>query len=236
MTPKIKRIVVAVITFLVLTNLATLALLWKDHREKYPGKSKPQAGLKITVERIPNSAATPAFAFATIPQPSNTNAATFANIRLVTGFPTGESLHRLLSPNLPGGPDAPTETFHFTDGTYGGRFMIDLNQSIAIRQVNTYSWHVGSRAPQVYKLYALDSSSEPEPVGTQDPFKLGWKFLADVDTRPATGDVGGQYGVSVSSPNGAIGHYRYLLFDCKRTEEVDRWGNTFYCKIDVIGE
>ena len=235
MTPKAKKIIIAVISFLLLTNLATLALLWKDHREKYPGHSKPQASLKVAVERIPNSAATPEFAFAKIPPPSPTNAATSANISLVTGFP-GAPLSRLLSPHLPGGPDSPRETFYFADRTYGGRFMIDLNETIAIRQVNTYSWHVGSRAPQVYKLYALDSSSDPQPVGSQDPVKLGWKFLAEVDTRPPTGDFGGQYGVSISSPDGVIGRYRYLLFDCKRTEEADVWGNTFYCKIDVIGD
>jgi hypothetical protein len=234
MTPKIKKIVVAVVTFLIFTNLVTLALLWKDHQEKFPGRSKPYSNLKIVVERVPNSTATPDFNFTEVPAPARTNAATFARYSLMTGLAGGMGLRNLRTSHLPSGPDAPDENFFFQDGTYGGRLLVDFNQAIAIQQVNTYSWHTGARAPQVYRLYALDDVSNAEPVGYKDPATLGWKFLAEVDTRPKSGDVGGQYGVSISSPNEAIGHYRYLLFEIKRTEEADRWGNTFYSRIDVL--
>jgi len=60
-------------------------------------------------------------------------------------------------------------------------------------------------------------------------------LLATVDTRPAQGELGGQYGVSLSPAAGAlIGSYRYLLFDISRTSDADRFGNTFFSEIDVI--
>jgi hypothetical protein len=236
MPPNTKKLFVIVVTVLICTNLVTLALLWKDYREKYPSRSKLHSNLKIVVERVPNSAASPDFTFAKVPSPTKSNAATFAAYSLVTGLPGGIGLRNLRSGHLPSGPDAPDENFFFQDGSYGGRFLIDLNRTVAIQQVNTFSWHTGARGPQVYRLYAMDETTNLQPVGNADPATLGWKFLAEVDTRPRNGDLGGQYGVSITSPNGAIGHYRYLLFDCKRTEDADRWGNTFYSKIDVIGD
>lgn len=236
MTPQVKRIVAGVIGLLVFTNLLTLAILFRDYRVTHPGRSKPSSGLKIEVERIPDTEATGEFNFSKIPSPSKTNAATYAQFSIVTGHPAGAGLDKLRAAYLPGGPDDPDENFFFPDGTYGGRFMIDFHQMTGIRQINTYSWHKGPRGPQVYKLYARDDSPNFDPVEGRDPVTLGWKFLADVDTRPASGDPGGQYGVSISSPKGLIGRYRYLLFDCRRTEDKDRWGNTFYSKVDVIAE
>lgn len=234
MTRKIKIAIASVIGCLVLTNLLTLGLLWRDYRLKYPAQSKPKGHLRIVAERVPNTAATPNFTFTTVPAPSKSNAATFAHFSVVSGL--AERLFNLQTPSLPTGPDSPTENFFFTDGTYGGRFMIDLNQVIGIRQINTYSWHTGPRGPQVYRLYATDTQTNSEPIGSKDPAGLGWTFLAEVDTRPAGGEPGGQYGVSITAPQGLIGHYRYLLFECRRTEDANRWGNTFYSKVNVIGE
>jgi hypothetical protein len=236
MIRKIAKIPAAIIGFLVITNLVSVALLWHDHREKYPSQSKPTGHLKIVVERIPNSAATPEYNFTSIPCPTNQSAASFAQFSVVAGFPAGAGLDKLQAPFLPSGPDSPNESFFFSDGTYGGRFMLDFQHAIEIRQINSYSWHTGARGPQLYKLYALDGATEPQPVGMKDPETLGWKYLGEVDTRPKSGEPGGQYGVSISGADGVIGHYRYLLFDCKRTEEADRWGNTFYSKLDVIGQ
>jgi hypothetical protein len=55
-----------------------------------------------------------------------------------------------------------------------------------------------------------------------------------VNTKPKTGDGGGQYGVSISNTDGALGKYRYLLFRTDPTEEDDDNGNTFYSEIAVI--
>ncbi|HEV7927669.1 MAG TPA: hypothetical protein VGR14_20120, partial [Verrucomicrobiae bacterium] len=48
-------------------------------------------------------------------------------------------------------------------------------------------------------------------------------------------EPGGQYGVSIRGAAGALGDYRYLLFDCKTTETDDEFGNTFYSEINVLG-
>jgi len=40
--------------------------------------------------------------------------------------------------------------------------------------------------------------------------------------------------VCIASAAGAIGAYRYLLFDVSRTEDADAFGNTFYSEIDVV--
>ena len=235
------KILLALVGLLVLTNLFTLMLLLNRSIARSPGQSKTASDLKIAVERIANSDATPEFKFTKVPVPAPTNAATCAVFSLVTGGwdDNGARVQKLHEGSLPDGPDAPAENFFFRDGTYGGRILVDLNQVVDIKQINTYSWHTGARGPQVYKLYARDAmadGSNPEPVGNKDPLTLGWKLLANVDTRPKMGDPGGQYGVSITSPFGLVGHYRYLLFDCKRTEEADRWGNTFYSKIDVIAK
>lgn len=230
----------AVVALLIFTNLLTLMLLLNRVSARSPGRSKPVGGLKIDVERIDNSEATAEFKFTRLPAPSGSDAATSAVFSLVTGGQDGSGwkLGKLHDGLLPGGPDAPDENFFFNDGSYGGRILVDLNQTIDIQQINTYSWHTGPRAPQLYKLYARDGmdGSNPGAVGNSDPTALGWKYLASVDTRPKSGEPGGQYGVSITSPSGLIGHYRYLLFDCKRTEEADRWGNTFYSEIDVVAK
>jgi hypothetical protein len=115
--------------------------------------------------------------------------------------------------------------------------LVDLGRAIAIKQVNTYSWHSGTRGPQVYRLYASDGNTEgfnAQPKKGTEPGTCGWKPVATVDTRPKAGEGGGQYGVSISDSDGTIGKYRYLLFDMARTEEADPFGNTFYSEIDVI--
>src|SRR5208283_3970842 len=118
-----------------------------------------------------------------------------------------------------------------------GRLAIDLGKAIEVKQVNTYSWHPGTCGPQVYKLYAADGS-EPgfklQAKKDTDPAKCGWKLVAAVDTRPRSGEAGGQYGVSISDSAHAIGKYRYLLFDISATAQNDPFGNTFYNEIDVI--
>jgi hypothetical protein len=235
------NIAVSVIALLIVTNLVTLILLLNRVSAHHPGNSKPVGNLKIEVERNDNSDATPEFKFTRIPAPSPNDAATSATFSLITGGQDGSNwrLRQLHDGILPGGPDAPDFNFFFGDGSYGGRVLVDLNQPMDIQQINSYSWHVSDRAPQLYKLYAheaLPDGSNLESVGNQDPATLGWKLLANVDTRPKSGPRGGQYGVSISSPNGIIGHYRYLLFDCRRTEDTDRWGNTFYSEIDVIAK
>jgi len=119
----------------------------------------------------------------------------------------------------------------------GGRFRMDFGKSIPVAQVLTYSWHPGSRGPQLYKLYGADGTEANLNIGPKrgvDPASCGWKFIATVSTIPKAGQDGGQYAASLTDSSGILGNYRYLMFDCYVTELNDDWGNTFYSEIDVI--
>ena len=198
-----------------------------------------RAEIKVTVAHNANDQATPEFKFKNVPSPSTNDAATEAKFTIVDGDKDENSggLEKLHDGKLPTEEDQPAENFFFDAGTEGGRLLVDLGSAINIQQVNTYSWHPNTRGPQVYKLYASDGTAsdfDAKPKRGTDPGKHGWTLIAKVDTRPKTGDGGGQYGVSVSNTDGAIGKYRYLLFDISATEDDDDFGNTFYSEIDVI--
>lgn len=157
-----------------------------------------------------------------------------------TADQNGAELSALVDGGLPTAPDQPRQNFFVAAGSGGARVLIDLQRSVEIAQVNSYSWHANSRAPQVYRVWASDGSDpnfNSEPKADIDPRSCGWRVIATVDTRSEEMDKdGGQYGVSISNPNGNLGKYRYLLFDFYVTEIADNFGNTFYSEIDVIAK
>ncbi len=192
--------------------------------------------VKITVERNPEGL--PGFKFKTLPSPLRNDVAAQARFKLVEGQgdANGGRLRALNDGLLPEGEDEPAENFFFQAGTEGGRLQLDLGHVIAIKQVNSYSWHSADRAPQVYTLYAADGAAsgfEAMPKKEINLEQCGWKRLANVDTRLSYGAAGGQYGVSVADAAGALGSYRYLLFDISPTETKYPFGNTFFSEIDV---
>lgn len=181
-----------------------------------------------------------AFVFDRVPAPARDDLAAAGRWILADGQPdrNGGDLSRVHDGWVPAEADEPGENFFFGAGTEGGRLVVDLGQVVAVRQVNTYSWHPGSRGPQVYDLYAADGTSEgfdPAPKRGADPSGCGWTRLISVDTREPGRDEGGQYGASVSDSQGALGRFRYLLFAIVRTEDRDAFGNTFFSEIDVVG-
>jgi hypothetical protein len=203
------------------------------------------AQVKVTIDRNTGMKATPQFKFQHVPGPSPDDTASNAKLSLVVGERDGNSadLSALMDNQLPTDPDQPASNFFFTAGTDGGRFRIDLGSVIDIAQVNTYSWHVGSRAPQVYKLFISDGTDpkfNPSPDEHTDPANCGWKVVTTVDTRPERGDFGGQYGVNITDASGTLGKIRYLLFDSVPTEAEDvgpsrrtstrRWSRTVQLK------
>jgi hypothetical protein len=195
--------------------------------------------IKVVVGRHRNQDATAEFKFTDVRSPSQSDAAGKATFTLVDGQRdrNGGDLDKLHDGKIPTEDDQPAENFFFNAGTDGGRILIDLGSVIAVRQVNTYSWHPDTRGPQVYALYASQGDANgfnPQPKKGTDPQTCGWRRLAQVDTRPKEGENGGQYGVSVSDSGGALGKFRYLLFDISRTESADPFGNTFYSEIDVV--
>lgn len=194
-----------------------------------------RAEVKITVEHIRE--ATTEFQFKTIAAPLKNDLGAKAKFTIVDGAcdPNG-SLQALNDGLLPQEEDQPARNFFFSAGEDGGRIQLELGGVMEVKQVNSYSWHASDRAAQVYKLYAADGTTEdfnPSPKRGTAPEKCGWKLVAAVDTRPTAGEPGGQYGVSISDTAGALGKYRYFLFDMSRTENHDPFGNTFYSEIDV---
>lgn len=197
------------------------------------------ARVQVVTRHNGNAEATSAFRFDGIPSPSSSDAAAKATFTVVYGRrdPNGGDLDKLHDGYVPGDEDEPAESFFFRAGTAGGRLVIDLGTAVDVRQVNTYSWHPGTRGPQVYTLYAGDGKADgfsAEPKEGTDPATCGWRRLAAVDTRAEAGKGGGQYGVSVCDSGGLLGRFRYLLFDIARTEADDSFGNTFYSEIDVV--
>ena len=202
--------------------------------------SAVRAEVKIAIERNEGENATPAFKFATVPAPTASVAASRAKFSIVEGEAdeNGGDVDLLHDGRLPEEEDQPDHNFFFAAGSAGGRVAVDLGGITEVRQINSYSWHPDTRGPQVYKLYAADGTAsgfEARPGKGTDPEKSGWKLLADIDTRPKNGSLGGQYGVSISDSEGALGKYRYLLFEMSATEHDDPFGNTFYSEIDVVG-
>lgn len=196
------------------------------------------AEIKVLSEHHDNSEAGPGFRFKTVPAPATDDLAKSATFKIVSGDkdPNSPGLEALHDGKLPADEDDPRANFFFRPGTDGGRILVDLGKVTPVKRVNTYSWHAGTRGPQVYRLFLASGQENGfvlEPARPVDPAKSGWKLAASVDTRPANGEPGGQYAVTIFDPAGNLGTFRYLLFDILRTEDVDPFGNTFYSEIDV---
>jgi hypothetical protein len=197
-----------------------------------------QAQVRITIDHNDNKTANAEYKFQRVPSPARNDAGSKAILTLVDAQADGTAadLGVLIDGLLPDAQDQPRRNFFLTSGTGGGRLRMDLGSVIGIAQINSYSWHSDSRGPQVYRVWASDGADpnfNPEPKGTVDPARCGWKSIAIVDTRTDEED-GGQYGVSVTDLSGSLGKFRYLLFDLYPVEVSDNSGNTFYSEIDVV--
>lgn len=195
--------------------------------------------IEVRTHRIPNDDATAAFQIPDFTSPSVNDAAAGSKVRVVAGQVDGNSAGPacLTDGKLPGSEDEPRANFFFAAGTDGGRVLLDLGRVVAIREINTWSWHAGSRAPQVYAVYAgSDTGTQLDlnPGKGTDLAGGGWARIAEVDTRPKADGTGGQYAVSIRRAGGEVGSYRYLLFDVRRSEGDSPFGNTFFSEIDVI--
>jgi hypothetical protein len=143
----------------------------------------------------------------------------------------------LFDGKIPSSDDSPTENFFFAPRTTDGCIALDLAQEIDLSEVVTYSWHPGSRGPQVYTLYA-SLGDQPDfrwnhiDAGA-DPVQRGWTQIAHVDSRIRRAE-GGQHASRITDSTGTLGHYRYLLFKLEPTESDDPFGNTFFSEIDVL--
>lgn len=198
------------------------------------------AQTRITIDHNTGPAINAEWKFKSVPSPSHDDAASKARVLIVDGQADGNSagVGALTDGLLPNSDDQPRRNFFIAAGSGGARILIDLGHIIDVAQVNSYSWHPGSRGPQVYRVWVSDGTAanfNEAPKANVDPRSCDWKVLATVDTRPndETND-GGQWGVNIRDATASLGKFRYLLFDCYITEAADDFGNTFYSEIDVI--
>lgn len=218
---------------------ATKRFLWKFLLLAAMPSAACLGEVKVVSERIEGDLATVLYGFRKVPAPVKGDAGEKAVFTLVDGQGdlNGGGLSKLNDGRLPQAEDQPSESFFFRAGSAGGRILADLGAVMPVRQVNTYSWHAGSRGPQVFRLFVSAGDGAGfvrEPGRGTDPESCGWKPVASVDTRVGEDQAGGQHGVSIRDSVGSLGDCRYLLFDVARTEGEDPFGNTFYGEIDVI--
>ena len=217
------------------------------------------AGESIDVEpgnpsvtaKIESGDNTPAFRFPTISPPSATDYADesqkHATIRVVRGTLARESggVERLIDGRAQSQADSPHESVFFEKGSKG-MILMDLGRPIAIEKINTYSWHLNGgastdrvRATQKYLLYGSNGATAPMVDGAALDGR--WALIGRVNTdeffavshaseRPP------QQAVSITASQGAIGTYRYLLWDLYPTLNHSAEDNTFYGEFDVYGK
>lgn len=183
-------------------------------------------------------AADSGFEFSDVPQPVANDAATNASWILVDGRldPNSQGLAALHDGRLPTTEDQPSENCFLIAGSKSGLIEIDLGQAISVKQVNSYSWHMSTRAAQVYTLYAATADEKDlshKLTLDLDPTQHGWTKIASVDTRKFAA-TSSQHAVSIGNSEKVLGPYRYLLFQLSPTETRDAFGNTFFSEIDVI--
>ncbi len=195
--------------------------------------------VQITSDHLDNQHAAAGFKLPRVPAPRRGDAGAKATFTLLDGQRDGfgGDLAQLHDGILPSTADQPAANFFFRQGGDGGRIAVDLGGITELSQIHTYSWHAGTRGPQVYRLYVSDGKApdfNKEPKRPADPAKAGWKLIANVDTRPAEGAPGGQYGVNIADSTGSLGSARYVLLDILCTEDRDPFGNTFFSEIDIL--
>jgi len=195
--------------------------------------------VKVSVAHRDPSEATADSQFDELVVPLKGDAAEKGRFSIIEGSvdPNSGGIEVLNDGKLPAGEDEPRANFFFGPGTDGGRVLLDLGETTVLRQLNSYSWHAGARAPQVYRVFAstgVGASFNPKPKRPLNPAEVGWTFLAAIDTHSSSEALGGQYGVHIFDPQGTLGSFRYLLFDVEKTENDDPFGETFFSEIDVV--
>ena len=178
------------------------------------------------------------FRFENVPAPRREDAAAKGKFTIVDGEAdsNGAGVNALNDGRLPTSEDQPNRNFFFRAQSQGGRLLLDLGRTVAIKEINTYSWHRDVRAPQVYTVYGSDSvvAAGTATKRGNDPVSTGWKKIDRVTLGNQNEPPGGQYGASISDNKGLIGSYRFLLFDIEPTKKDDPFAQTFYSEIDVI--
>ena len=89
-----------------------------------------------------------------------------------------------------------------------GRFILDLGRVTEIGRIDTWSAHQEGRAIQDVMLWGSDA--ETCPSASAPSLRASWKPIARVSTSGHDG--GGKHGSSVLNLRGALGRYRWVLW------------------------
>lgn len=194
---------------------------------------------KVTIAQNENDKTSAQFKFTSVPSPVKNDAASEAVFTLLSGARDGNGadLGVLHDGKLPAEEDQPKMNFFLGVGTNAGRLKIDLGKVISVKQVNTYSWHPNTRGPQVYKVFAASGDEpqfNPTPTAETNLKSAGWRAIADVNTKRADRETGGQHAVSISGSDGPLGRFRYLILEISTSDYSYPYANTFFSEIDVI--
>jgi ferric-dicitrate binding protein FerR (iron transport regulator) len=226
------------------------------HRLRTGDALSVEAGVSKVMVRIESGTGTAAFQFPSIEPPSAADYADasrgLARISVAAG-----RLHAAGS--VPSGPaevllngrgqsvsDSPAESVFFDDNA-SGLLLLDLGRPVTVSKINTYSWHQNRviegrvRAVQKFTLYGYAGDVPPPVDGALSD--SGWVQIARVDSddyfrvgqpidRPA------QQACSITGAHGAIGRYRYLLWQAEPTQTLNMlyFNNTFYAEFDIYGD
>ena len=211
-----------------------------------------ESGQAQVLVRIESGEGTAAFRFPTLPPPSASDAADvatgWARAKIAFG-PQAESsgeVAKLCNGHAQGSADDPGESVYFESNQSGG-FLLDLGRSLQVTSINTYSWHRNQgnqgdrvRATQKFTLYGFRGEAAP-PEGSTPP-GMGWELIGRVNTDEFFGrgpqrSQPEQQASSISATGGAVGRYRYLLWDVRPSRAFHGAveDNTLYGEIDVFG-
>jgi hypothetical protein len=124
------------------------------------------------------------------------------------------------------GDDPQNSTWFDTRGN--SRVLVDLGRPMDVARINAFSRHSGALSPQRYTLWATDSEIPSD--AEQADLSKNWRKLTSVDTTPL--GEGGKHGSSVNAREGALGKFRYLLFDLP-ANRPDWSRSVFLSEIDV---
>src|SRR5881394_1176387 len=120
-----------------------------------------RAQTRITVDHNTGAAINAEWKFKSVPSPSRDDAASKARVLIVDGQADGNSagVGALTDGVFPNSDDQPRRNFFIAPGSGGARILMDLGRVIDIRAIYSYSWHPGSRAPQVYRVWVSNGSA-----------------------------------------------------------------------------
>lgn len=143
--------------------------------------------------------------------------------------------------------DDPNESFFFRNDTTG-YLLFDFLEAVSVTAIHTYSWHRNRKKPEstlrAVQRFTVWGAKTQRPPGLPDSENAsGWERVARVDTDAffqvrKQADRPPQQACRLVPASGAIGTYRYLLFEVLPTGDEGGMPprHTFFSEIDIFSE